>query len=183
MDRLLEKRISGEDKYHGCIVKVELDQVELSNGKQAVREVVRHSGGVAVLALSEEGMVTVVDQYRYPFQEVMRELPAGKLDKGPAGEEDHLEAAKRELKEETGLVAGKYQYLGTMRVSPGFCDEVLHMYLAQDLRQELATPDEDEFVNVAQVPFDTLLEQVMSGELSDGKTVAAVLKTKVLLGL
>lgn len=182
---LVEKMVEHKTIYSGPVVVMELDTVELINGKRATRDVVRHSGGVAVLALDEDDMVTLVDQYRYPMGAVVRELPAGKLDhalKGSTEKEGHLIGAKRELEEETGLIAGKYTYLGCILASPGFCDEILHMYLAQDLTQKEAKPDEDEFLNVVKLPFATLVEQVMSGEITDGKTVATVLKTKVLLG-
>ncbi len=155
--------------------------MRLSNGKVTSREVVRHSGGVAVLALSEEGMVTLVEQYRYPMGQVILELPAGKLDPSPTGEEDHLAGAKRELGEETGIVAEHYEYLGYVLASPGFCDEVLHMYLATGLTKGENHPDEDEFLNLVERPLDTLVDQVMAGEIVDGKTVATVLKAKRLL--
>ena len=117
-------------------------------------------------------------QYRYPLHKLLLELPAGKLDHGAEGLEL---AARRELSEETGLEAGEMIYLGKIYVSPGFCTEELHMYLARDLRQADSHPDEDEFLDVVKMPFDQLLEQVMSGEIEDAKTVATVLKTKLLL--
>lgn len=180
---LWEKKISGETIFSGRVITLEVDQIELSNGNTSVREVARHCGGVAVLALSEQNEVTLVEQYRYPMDQVILELPAGKLDPLPSGEEDHLAGAKRELEEETGLQAGRYTYLGCVLASPGFTDEVLHMYLAQELTQLEAHPDEDEFLNVVTMPLDTLVEKILQGDIVDGKTVAAVLKTKLLLGL
>ena len=111
-------------------------------------------------------------------QPLLLELPAGKLDPG----EDHRPAALRELSEETGLEAGELTYLGHIYASPGFCDEALHMYLARDLTRARQHLDEDEFLDVVTMPFDTLVEQVMSGEITDAKTVATVLKVKTLLG-
>lgn len=174
---LYEKTISSEVQFTGRIVEVRVDQIELPNGKPAKREVVAHPGGVCILPLHEDNTVTVVRQYRYPFGKVITELPAGKLDKGEA---PRL-CALRELEEEAGLVPAELMDLGALLSSPGFSDEVLHMYLARGLTQKPCHPDEDEFLELDRVPFAQLLGAVMSGELEDAKTVAAVLKTKVLL--
>ena len=176
---LTERTLTSETVYQGKIVTVLVDQAQLPNGKQAQREVVLHPGGVAVLPLDQDGMVTLVQQYRYPFHQLLLELPAGKLD----GEEEHRVAAARELSEETGLEAGEWTYLGCILASPGFCNEKLHMYLAQDLRRSASHPDDDEFLNVVTLPFQELVQRVMDGTLEDAKTVATVLKTKVLLNL
>ena len=176
---LTERTLTSETVYQGKIVTVLVDQAQLPNGKQAQREVVLHPGGVAVLPLDQDGMVTLVQQYRYPFHQLLLELPAGKLD----GEEEHRVAAARELSEETGLEAGEWTYLGCILASPGFCNEKLHMYLAQDLRRSASHPDDDEFLNVVTLPFRELVQRVMDGTLEDAKTVATVLKTKVLLNL
>lgn len=175
---LTERTVESKTLFDGVIVTLKVDQALLPDGKTAVREVVEHPGGVAILALDEENNVTLVQQYRYPFHQVLLELPAGKLD--PA--EDHRVAAARELSEETGLEAGELTYLGHIYASPGFCDEALHMYLARDLTRARQHLDEDEFLDVVTMPFDTLVEQVMSGEITDAKTVATVLKVKTLLG-
>lgn len=177
---LKETTVSSQTIFEGKIIKVTLDQAELPNGKLAAREVVYHPGGVAVLALGEDGMVPLVRQFRYPIQELLLELPAGKLDKDS---EDQLEAAKRELGEETGLQAQEWTYLGNTLASPGFCDERLHMYLARNLTYDGQHLDEDEFLNVEMMPFDELVRQVMDGTITDAKTVATTLKVKVLLGL
>lgn len=181
-EKLVETMVEHQTIYEGKVVTVEFDRVRLINGEITGRDVVRHCGGVAVLALDEDMTVTLVDQFRYPMGAVVRELPAGKLD-GEFATQGHLEGAKRELQEETGLIASEYTYLGYILASPGFCDEVLHMYLARGLTQVEANPDEDEFLNVVKISFEELVSQVMSGEITDGKTVATVLKTKVLLGL
>ena len=177
---LAERMVSSQTIFEGHIIKVTLDEAELPNGKLAGREVVYHPGGVGVLALDENGNVPLVRQFRYPIQRLLLELPAGKLDKEA---EDQLEAAKRELSEETGLEAGEWTYLGSMLVSPGFCDEQVHMYLARDLKHKQQHLDEDEFLNVEYMSFEELLRQVMDGTIVDAKTVAATLKTKILLGL
>ena len=176
---LTERRVSSKTIFEGRIIKVTLDQAELPNGKLAAREVVEHPGGVAVLALEEDNTTYLVKQFRYPIQQLLLELPAGKLD----GPEDHLLAAKRELSEETGLEAAKWTYLGYTLASPGFCDEALHMYLARGLTRKRQHLDEDEFLDVVTMPFGQLVEQVMDGTITDGKTVSTTLKVKVLLGL
>ena len=176
---LWEKTVSSQTIYEGKIITVKLDQAQLVNGATASREVVEHPGGVAILPLYDDGTVPIVRQFRYPFQKVITELPAGKLERG----EDPRPAALRELEEEVGVTCGELTYLGCLYLSPGFSTEVLHMYLARDLKQGACHPDEDEFLEVERVPFARLAEQVLSGEITDAKTVALVLKAKLLLGL
>lgn len=176
---LTEKMVAREEKFAGHIVTLHVDAITLPNGKSATREVVTHPGGVGILPLHEDGTVTVVRQFRYPFERVVTEIPAGKLDAGEA----HRVCALRELEEEVGLVPEKLTYLGVHLASPGFCNEVLHLYLAQGLCEVPRHPDEDEFLEVFRVPLTTLVEQAMDGTLEDAKTVLAVLKTKVLLGI
>ena len=176
---LWEKTVDSRTLFEGKIVTVKLDQAQLVNGAVVSREVVEHPGGVCILPLFDDGTVSMVRQFRYPFQQVVTELPAGKLEKGEA----HRPAALRELEEEVGVTCGKLTYLGCLYLSPGFSSEVLHMYLAQELKQGQCHPDEDEFLETERIPFSALLEQVMSGEIVDAKTVALVLKTKQLLGL
>ena len=176
---LNERRLRSETIFDGKIIKVKKDQAELPGGGQAVREVVEHPGGVCVLALDEDGSVALVRQFRYPIQQQLLELPAGKLEYG----EDHYAAAVRELSEETGLEAEEWTYLGYMLPTPGYCTERIHMYLARKLKRKKQHLDADEFLDVLTVPFETLAEQVMDNTITDGKTVAATLKTKILLGL
>ena len=177
---LTERTLRREEKFRGKIVTVHVDTVELPNGGTALREVADHPGGVAVLALDGENRVLAVTQYRYPFGRTLLEIPAGKLDH-PG--EDPYAAGLRELKEETGAVPGKYESLGRILPSPGCYGEILHLYLAQDLRMEEQRLDEDEFLNVERIPFDEMVRRCLSGEIEDAKTVAAVLKAKILLEL
>ena len=176
---LYEKTVESQVLFSGKIITVRLDKAQLPNGRVVSREVAEHPGGVAILPLYDDGTVSLVRQFRYPFQKVVAELPAGKLEKG----EDHRLAALRELEEEVGASCGKLTYLGCLYLSPGFSTEVLHMYLAQDLRQGESHPDEDEFLEAGRVPFQALFRQVMQGEIQDAKTVALVLKSKEYLGL
>ncbi len=172
-----ETKKSGEEKYNGVIVEVTLDDVELHTGEMTKREVVHHSGGVAVLPLDEEGNVYCVRQFRYPFGTMLLEIPAGKLESG----EDPLEGAKRELSEETGFTAEKWTGLGESYASPGYCTEVLHLYLARGLKPHPAHPDAGEYLNVEKYSLSRLTELCMNGEIRDGKTLVAVLKTARLL--
>ena len=176
---LMETTLSSERIFDGRVLHIRRDTVRLPGGGESIREVVDHPGGVCVLALDQDGQVTLVRQYRYPMGEHIIELPAGKLDPG----EEPSVAARRELEEETGLRAGKLTYLGYLLASPGFCDERLHMFLAQELEHLDSHPDEDEFLDVFTMPYSELLSKVMAGELHDAKSVAITLKTKVLLGL
>ena len=175
---LTECTIESKTMFRGRIITVLLDTAGLPDGGTAQREVVLHPGGVAILALDEADNVALVRQYRYPLHGLLLELPAGKLDPG----EDHRPAALRELRVVPGVVAGDLTYLANILASRVFCDEALHMYLARDLTRARQHLDEDEFLDVVTMPFDTLVEQVMSGEITDAKTVATVLKVKTLLG-
>ena len=172
-----EKKIDGETLYKGIIVDVSMDHAELINGDIVRREVVHHPGGVTIIPVEEDGTVWCVRQFRYPMQREMLEVPAGKLEYG----EKPLPAAERELSEETGLTAGRMVYLGECCTSPGFSTEVLHIYLALELRRGEAHPDEDEFLNVEKHSLETLTDMVMAGEIDDAKTIIAVLKARCYL--
>ena len=171
---LIEKRKSSKTIYDGKIVRLEKDTALLPDGREATREVVRHPGGVGVVALDEEGFVYLVRQFRYPFMKETLEIPAGKLDKG----EDPKEAGARELMEETGLTAGNMELLGSFYASPGFCDEEISVFLATDLEKGEATPDDGEFLTCEKFALDRLTEMAAEGELKDAKTVIGILMTK-----
>lgn len=175
---LKEKTLSHEVIYDGKIIRVERDGVLLPNGGEAVREVVRHPGGVCVCAVDGDLNLFFVRQYRYPFAAELLELPAGKLD--VAGE-DPYDGALRELREETGIVAADMMPLGEIYSSVGFCDEAIHMYLAVNIKQEEQCLDEDEFINVEKIPLGKAVEMCLKGELRDAKTVACVLKAYIIL--
>ena len=176
---LTEKRLDGQEIFRGHIVTLQLDRVSLPDGKEATREVARHPDGVAVLALDGEGQALLVTQFRYPLGRELLEIPAGKLDPG----EEPRAGALRELEEEAGVRPDELLELGGIYVSPGFCDEKIHLYLARGLRQTACHPDEDEFLSVSRMPFGELADRVLSGRVEDAKTVAAVLKAKALLKL
>ena len=172
---LTEKPIEQEYRYKGKIVNLRVDKALLPNGVQATREVVEHPGGVCVAALTDEEELLFVRQFRYPYQEVLLEIPAGKLTPG----EDPLACGMRELKEETGASAAQYESLGRLYPSPGYCGEVIHMYMATGLSYGEMQPDEDEFLEVEKIPLEEAVRRILSGEITDAKTQAAVLKVYV----
>ena len=177
---LTETTLYRQEIFQGKVFTVHVDDVRLPNGNVTKREAVEHKGGAAVLALDDDDNVLVVTQYRYVIGRLFTELPAGKLDK--AGE-DPRSAALRELREETGMVPDSFESLGTVIPTPGYDTEVLYLYLARGLHMEGQHLDPDEFLNVDRIPFAEMVDKCMSGEIQDAKTVVAVLKAKILLGL
>lgn len=174
---LTEKRLGGETVFEGKILHVRRDTVELGDGSEAFREVIDHPGGVCILALDEQERALLVRQFRYPFNRVLRELPAGKLEWG----EEPREAAARELREETGAVATVWESLGEIYPTPAYCGEIIRMYLARGLTFGEMDLDEGELLEPERVPFDTLVQEVLAGEIRDAKTVAAVLKARLMM--
>ncbi len=177
MAQLREEALSDQLIYDGAVVELHKYTVSLPDGRTAYREIVRHPGAVCVLPLTDEGEVICVRQFRFPFGKVLTELPAGKLD---SREEDPLDAAKRELREETGAIAGKIVPLGELYPSVAIFDENIRMYLALDLSFGETDPDDDEFLDVVRIPFDELIAQILRGEIPDAKTQAAALKVLAL---
>ena len=173
---LHEQVLTQETAWSGKIFDVECLEVKLPNGRVSRRDVVRHHGAVAVVALTESGKIALVRQYRTALDRVTVEIPAGKLEPG----EDPLDCAKRELKEETGFVAGRIAYLTTIASSCGFTDELIHLYLATQLSFEGASPDEDEFLNVDLVDVQDLVDAVLDGKIEDAKTVVGALACDVM---
>ena len=174
---LRETPVEQEVKYEGRIIRLRVDKAQLPNGRIATREVVEHNGGVCIAALTEQQELLFVRQFRYPYQEVVLELPAGKIDKG----EEPLACGKRELTEETGASAQQYRSLGRLYTSPGYCGEVIHLFLATGLSFGRMNPDEDEFLEVERIPLEKAVQMVLDNEVPDAKTQVAVLKTWALL--
>ena len=177
MDNLTEKTLARSTAFQGCLLRLDVDTVQLPDGNTAPREYIRHPGGVGVVALTENKEVLLVRQYRYPYAEILTEIPAGKRDPG----EEPLVTGMRELEEETGYRAATYTPLGTLYPTPGCCDEVVYLYLATDLTAADAHPDQDEFLEVERCPLDEMVARVLAGEITDAKTQIGILKTKLLL--
>ncbi len=173
-----ETCVSSRSIFDGKVLHVRFDEITLPNGAPATREYIRHVGAVCVLPLTEDGEVICVRQYRYATGSVMLEIPAGKLD---YKEEDHEQAVRRELREETGAVCERLTDLGWFYSSPALMDERIHMYLAEGLTFGETDPDEDEFVESVRIPLSELVEMVMRGEIPDIKTQAAVMRVEYLL--
>ena len=175
--KLKETPLRSVTRYEGVVIDVRLDIARLPDGSTALREVVEHPGGVAVLPLEDDGTVWCVRQYRYPFAETLLEIPAGRLEPG----EDPEHAARRELSEETGLTCDTLLPLGKQYATPGYCGEVLHVYLARGLHRGEAHPDDGEFLNIERHTISELMELALTDRLPDVKTAVAVLKTDALL--
>lgn len=171
VSHLTEKLIRKQRLYRGNVVDFRIDRVRLPDGKPAVREYLSHPGAVAVLPLLDRDTVIMVRQYRYPVGRVTYEVPAGKLARG----ERPLPCLKRELREETGYTARRIRRLLSYWPTPAFSDEILHLYLAEDLVPGPHSPDADEFLEVAPVPLARALGWVRSGGIRDSKTVIALL--------
>ena len=179
-DRLSESLSSSEDIFDGIVLHVKRDIVTLSNGSSAVREVIRHIGAVCVIPVLDNGDVIMERQFRYPLDRVILEIPAGKLD---APDEDRLSAIRRELREETGYTADEWTEIGDFHPAPAYSDEYITMYMARGLHKGTQDLDEDEFLDVYTIPLSELVEDVMSGKISDAKTQVCVLKAARILGL
>ncbi len=177
---LEEKMIDSTEVYSGRLLHVYKDNIVLPNGKKSTRELIRHNGAVAVVPLLDNGSVIAEHQFRYPFGKVIVEIPAGKLD---SPDEDHLEAAKRELREETGYTASDWTEIGFVYPSVAYTTEIIWLYLARGLRKGERELDEDEFLNVVEIPLKEFVDMIMRGEVGDSKTQTAILKTARIVGV
>ena len=177
---LREIKTDSQEIFDGVILHVFKDTVKLPNGRSATREVIRHVGAVGVIPITDDGKVIIEKQFRYPLNRIVTEIPAGKLD---SFTEDRLCAAKRELEEETGYTAAEWIPLGDYIPTCAYCDERITLYMAKGLQLGQRHLDEDEFLNFEAVPLETLVDQVMNGTITDGKTQVAILKAARLLNL
>lgn len=164
-----EITLSTEPIFTGKVITLQVDKIQLPNGQTATREIVKHPGAVAVLAIHDNKMI-VVEQYRKPLERSQVEIPAGKLDRG----ENPLDAALRELKEETGYTSESIRLIASFATSPGFADEMIHMYLAENLVKGEAKPDEDEFLECEAITLKEAQQYIREQRINDAKTIMAV---------
>jgi ADP-ribose pyrophosphatase len=174
---LTEQFLESQTIFEGRILNVKVDKVRLPNGNTSTREWIKHRGAVAVVPVTEDKKLILVRQFRYPLGRVTLEIPAGKLD---TVEEDRLDAAKRELHEEVGVVAASWRNLGEFHPSPAILNERITLYLAQEFTYNQPCPDDDEFLEIEAMPLDKLVDMVLAGEISDAKTQTAILKVYAL---
>ncbi len=167
---LNEKTILAEEIYKGHFITVEKVYVELPNKNKSSRDIVRHPGGVAVIAETSDNKILFVEQFRKPIDSVLLEIPAGKIEKG----EDPKECAIRELEEETGYKAHSFTFLGKIAMTPGFCDEMMYFYYAKDLYDGVKGGDEDEFINLKSYTLDEIDEMIKTGVIIDSKTISGM---------
>lgn len=164
-----EERIDGEVIFEGKMLRLDRDKVRLPNGLKSSREVVRHPGAVGIIAIQDQ-QVLLVRQYRYAITQETLEIPAGKLD----SQEAPLDCAVRELREETGY-RGTMEHISTFYTTPGFTDEVMHLFLARDLVWDPLTPDDDEFIGVEKISWDEAVRGAQQNKFNDAKTMLGIL--------
>ena len=168
-----EKTLDSKRIYEGRIINLRVDKVTVVSGT-STREIVEHNGGSVIAAVTDENKIIMVKQFRKPMESPILEVPAGKLD----GDEDPADAALRELSEETGYTAGKLEKLTEFYPSVGYTTEVLHIYLATDLKPGACHPDENEVLEVMEMDLEEVYRMVMDGKIHDGKTIAAVMMAR-----
>jgi len=164
-----EKTIKEKEIYNGQIISLKVAEVEVPNNIKALRELVSHPGGVGILAYIDKDTILLVQQFRKPFEKVMLEIPAGKLEKG----ENPEECGRRELEEETGYLAKKFTYLGRIVSSPGFCNEVIHLFKATELYCGKIGGDQDEFISLHKIKKEKVLQMIKNGDIVDAKTISS----------
>ncbi|MDU2065565.1 MAG: NUDIX hydrolase [Sporomusaceae bacterium] len=174
---LKETMLLSEQVFSGSIITVCQDQIELPNGRKTKRDVVLHPGAAAIVPVTKAGKLVLVRQYRYPVQTVLLEIPAGKLDQGESPEV----CARRELEEETGFQAGTLTKLTAIYTAPGFSNEIIHIYLAQELTKTKQQLDSDEFLNVEEYSREQVQAMIRSGEICDAKSITGIMLAESLL--
>lgn len=166
-----EKTIEEKHIYKGNVINVSMQTVILPNGKEATRDIVKHPGAAVIIAISANHEIYLVEQYRKPIDRITLEIPAGKLDEG----EEPIECASRELKEETGLESKRIKHIASIHSTPGFSNEILHMFVATELTEGNSNADEDEFISSVKIPIEKTIKMILDGEITDSKTIVGIL--------
>jgi len=169
---LVEKQNFSKQVFNGKLLHVYYDEVTLPDNTTSSREWIKHPGASAVVPVFDNGDVMLINQYRYPAKQIFLEVPAGKID---TGENPH-QTAVRELREETGIEAKELHYVGHFFPAIGYADEVIHIYIAMDLKLDKVATDDDEFVQKERMPFKEAVQMIHSGEINDGKTICCLLR-------
>lgn len=178
-DMLFEKTISSKTVFEGRVFDVEIKDITTPEGNKSTREIVKHPGGACVLPVDDDGNCYLVKQFRSPFEEVMIEAPAGKLEKG----EDPLHCVSREITEETGLTAGTIECVGAIAATPGYCSEVITLYIGTGLGYMGGNPDPNEYIATVKMPLADAIKMAENGEIRDAKTVVLLYKAARRLGI
>lgn len=179
-ENLREIKKKSTEIFAGKMLRVYEDAIILPNGEESTREYVRHIGAVAIVPVTDDGKIIIEKQFRYPVSTIVTEIPAGKLD---SIDEDKLWAAKRELREETGITADEWINLGEYHPASAYSDEKITLFMARGLHNGKQNLDEDEFLAIEKVPIRHLVHEVLDGTITDGKTQVAILKVAEKLGI
>ena len=178
-DMLFEKTIASTTVFTGKVFDVEIKEVTTPEGHKSTREIVKHNGGACILPVDGEGNCYLIKQFRSPFEKVMLEAPAGKLEKG----EDAAACAAREITEETGFVAGRIENVGQVTATPGYCSEIITLFIGTELDHGDANPDLNEYVATVKMPLEEALRMADNGEIEDSKTLILIYKASRRLGI
>ena len=178
-DMLFEKTIDSKTVFEGKVFDVEIKKIITPEGRESYREIVKHHGGACILPVDGEGNCYLVKQFRSPFERVLLEAPAGKIDQG----EEPLTTATREITEETGLTAAVIEPIGTMIATPGYCSEIIYLYIATGLTYVGGEPDPSEYLSTVKMPLAEALELAEKGEIEDAKTLIAIYRAARRFGL
>lgn len=178
-DMLFEKTISSETVFEGKVFDVEIKKITTPEGRESTREIVKHHGGACILPVDEEGNGYFVKQFRSPFEKVMLEAPAGKIEEG----EEPLVCAAREVTEETGFIAKNIECVGAVAATPGYCSEIITLFIGTDLEYQGGNPDLNEFVATVKMPLKEAVEMADNGEIRDAKTLILIYKAARRFGL
>lgn len=175
--KFYETTLNSKNIFSGRLLKLRIDEVMLPNGRKSTREIVEHPGAVAVVAVNNDNDIIMVRQYRKPIEQELLEIPAGKLEKGESKEA----CAKRELMEETGYYPNDMKHITSFYTSPGFSNEIIHLFLAKNLEKKAGEADFDEYLQSENVSLGEVIKKIRNGEIVDSKTITGLLLTYPLI--